>query len=191
MAVLRSARADPLEQRRAAEHVEVNRIRMPLEADIRRWRSGWQSVPVASETRRATHIDDAQRFETFGAFLHAGVQDDQHGERKQQQYGQTECRDGAAKPEPPDEGGHRRQKGSKPEARQHCRSSPLLVAQPRITLLPLDITRLRAFGHRYSTASNRASRVRCRQSPFVSDDQRRADASTPEAGAGDGVSTRW
>ncbi len=44
-------RTDPLKKRRAAEQIEVDRIRVRLEADVRRWRRRRQRVPVPLDFR--------------------------------------------------------------------------------------------------------------------------------------------
>jgi hypothetical protein len=145
-------RTDPLIQRRPAEHVQVDRVRMLVEVDSGRRRKRRQSLPMPLHSRLRARVHDTKRFVPGGAILDPGVDGDEGAEDRQQSSQNHEGRGLTFETEPPDQGGHGRDKGGQPQPCQHRGAPPVLIAPDDVPALAFAI----ACGHRYSGASSPA-----------------------------------
>ena len=124
----RRRRPHPLEDRRAAEDVEIDRVGVTVHVDPRRRRCGRKVVPPALQPRRAACRDGTQRLEPLRPGVDARVNHHQHAEDREEQEREAGRDRSAIESHPPRERRQRGQKGREPRARE---TRPIAAAPRR------------------------------------------------------------
>ena len=118
-------RTEPLEERRAAEEIQIDRVRVIGQIDAGRSVAVGQGVPVARAARQRAHVDEAQRVVPRHTLVYARMprdEDPEHDEeqRMRRRAAAASRRGRASRPEGP------RRRGTSPAAaaRSASRAAP-------------------------------------------------------------------
>ena len=121
-------RPEPLEERGAAEEIQVERVGVIGQVDAGRSVRVRQAVPVARAARQGPHVDEPQRVVPRHALVHTGMPRDEDPEHDEEQERDDERQRRGAARQRPHEHGRRDEECRQPQPRDRFRELRLLLA---------------------------------------------------------------